>query len=51
MPVFQVEGEPWVMDTAQLAAVPRKTLGHPVADLSDERHTITSALDMLISGI
>ena len=51
MPLLEVDGESWVMDTPQLAGVPRRTLGQPVAELSSQRSTIMMALDMLISGI
>lgn len=51
MPTFDIAGEPWVMDTLQLAGVPRKVLGGVVADLSHERTRILAALDMLVSGI
>ena len=51
MPRLAVGDKDMVMDTAQIAGVPRRMLGEPVADLSAERHTILSALDLLISGI
>ncbi|HZX79502.1 MAG TPA: CcdB family protein [Lysobacter sp.] len=51
MPVFEFGGGKWVMDTLQLAGVPHRTLGAPVADLSAERTRILAALDMLVSGI
>ncbi|MBS0199719.1 MAG: CcdB family protein [Proteobacteria bacterium] len=51
MPILEVAGEQWVMDTTLLAGVPRSILGKPVADLSHQRAAIMSALDMLISGI
>jgi toxin CcdB len=51
MPTFDIAGEPWVMDTLQLAGVPRTVLGGAVADLSHERARILAALDMLVSGI
>lgn len=51
MPEFEVDGARMVMDTLQLAGVPRKALGKPVADLSTERAAILAALDLLISGI
>lgn len=51
MPQFEIEGRPLVMDTLQLAGVPRRILGTPVAELSHERTQILAALDMLISGI
>jgi len=51
MPQLEVGDEMMVMDTLQLAAIPRAALGVPVADLSQQRSTIMAALDMLISGI
>jgi len=40
-----------VMVTPQLAGVAKKHLGSVVAELSDQRHEIISALDLLITGI
>jgi len=51
MPQLPVGDEIMVMDTLQLAAIPRAALGAPVADLSVQRSTIMAALDLLISGI
>ena len=51
MPQLPVGDEMMVMDTLQLAAIPRAALGVAVADLSQQRSTIMAALDMLISGI
>jgi len=51
MPALQVDGKMLVMDTLQLAAIPRTAIGPVVADLSHERSTIMAALDLLISGI
>ena len=51
MPVFEVEGNPVVMLTPQLAGAPRKVLGKQVADLSAMRNEIIAALDLLITGI
>ncbi|MCM2336226.1 MAG: CcdB family protein [Pseudomonas sp.] len=51
MPLLDVLGEPLVMDTPQLAGVPQKALGAPVANLCHERSAILAALDVLISGI
>jgi len=36
--------------TQSLSAIPASILGQPVADLSDRRDEITSALDMLLHG-
>ncbi len=51
MPQFEVEGEPVVMVTPQLAGISRKALGEQVADLSAMRNEIIAALDLLITGI
>lgn len=51
MPQLRIGDETMVMDTLQLAAIPRAALGAPVADLSVQRSTIMAALDVLISGI
>ncbi len=50
MPVLDIGGERWVMLTAQLAAIRVRDMGKAVADLSSERFTIISAIDMLLSG-
>ena len=51
MPALRVGDEEYVMETQQLSAVHRKLLGHTVADLSNQRHVIMAALDMLFTGI
>lgn len=51
MPAFDIDGKRMVMDTAQIAGVPLRMLGKPVADLSHERHTILAAIDVLTHGI
>lgn len=51
MPLLRVGDDTMVMDTLQLAAIPRGALGAPVADLSADRAVIMAALDLLISGI
>lgn len=50
-PTFDVDGEPHVMMTPQLAGVPKKLLGAKVADLSAKRDEIIAALDLLMTGI
>jgi toxin CcdB len=50
-PVFEVEGRELAMLTPELAGVPAKALGAPVASLSDQRGAIVAALDLLITGI
>jgi toxin CcdB len=51
MPRLLVGGRQVVMDTAQIMGIPVRMLGKPVADLSEERHAIFSAIDMLTHGI
>jgi toxin CcdB len=50
-PIFEVNGERYVMVTQSLSAVARKELGAPVGAI-DRRHEYdaTNALDMLLSG-
>lgn len=50
-PIFEVDGKQYVMMTPQLAGIPKKLLGATVADLSERRDEIISALDLLITGI
>lgn len=49
-PVFEIKGEPVVMVTQFLAAVPVGVLKPPVANLADEFDKITNAVDMLMQG-
>lgn len=50
-PVLDIDGEPYVAITQQLAAVDRKALGKMVCDLGHHRSDIIAALDFIISGI
>lgn len=49
-PVFELEGESYVMATQFAAAVPVAELGERVASLRGHDIAILNALDMLISG-
>jgi toxin CcdB len=49
-PVLTVNGEEVLMSTPELAGYPVRDLGAKVASLSDERITIFSAIDFLLSG-
>jgi toxin CcdB len=50
-PVFEIEGEPHVLHTAEMAAIPSGLLkGPPVADLCGSDYEIRGALDMVFSG-
>ena len=50
MPLLEIEGESWVMLTAQLGAIRVQDMGLEVANLSDKRFTIIAAIDVLLSG-
>ncbi|UQY32533.1 CcdB family protein [Pseudomonas fulva] len=50
-PRFEIEGEPYVMMTPQMAGIANKQLGLMVADLTARRDEIIAALDLLITGI
>ena len=51
MLVLEVDGKRFVMHTAELAGVSRKSLGLPVGSLATRRLDIVGALDVLISGV
>ncbi|MBT4288718.1 MAG: CcdB family protein [Deltaproteobacteria bacterium] len=49
-PIFNIRGRNCVMLTPQLAAIPLSDIGSTVANLSEFRYEILSALDFLITG-
>ena len=49
-PVFTLAGQPYVMATHLLSAVPRPLLGKPLRSLSEHQDEITQALDTLLTG-
>jgi toxin CcdB len=51
MPVFEIEGSPVVMHTAEMAGIARKALGPQVSSLAGHRNEIVAALDVVISGV
>ena len=50
-PAFKIDGEPAVMLTQQLGAVPRRSLKHKVASLERHRTEIIAAIDFLLGGV
>jgi toxin CcdB len=46
----EVGGEPFVLATHLLGAIPRRELGRPIGSLAAERDAITRALDLLFTG-
>ncbi|MFT5625011.1 MAG: toxin CcdB [Yoonia sp.] len=49
-PTFDIDGQPVVMFTQFLAAVPKGVLKSPVGSLNKECDTVATAIDMLIQG-
>jgi toxin CcdB len=50
-PVFEIENHKMAMLTPELAGVSRKALGERIGNLSEERHLIIAALDLLFTGV
>lgn len=50
-PVFLIDGDELALIAHEAGPVNARQLKHPVASLRSEAHTITSALDAVISGI
>lgn len=49
-PIVQVQGESFMLDTLQMAAIPRKVLKNAVQSLASEQAQIVSALDFVFNG-
>lgn len=49
-PIIDIDGDPHVMATQFLSAVPTSPLGNPVANIAARADDITRALDMLFQG-
>ena len=49
-PILEFEGEKYVLITPQLAGVARSDLGPTAGTLANQRQTIISAMDFLLSG-
>ena len=50
-PVFDIDGEKFVLYTEQLTAVDRNKLKPATASLEDHHHEIVQAIDFLLEGI
>jgi toxin CcdB len=48
---LEIDGKPYLMLTPELAGIPRKALGEPVANVASERSAIIAALDLAFTGI
>jgi hypothetical protein len=45
-----VEGEPFLLATQLLGAIPLRELGRPIGNLGPEQDAISRALDLLFTG-
>jgi toxin CcdB len=50
-PVFNIDGDDFVMMTQHVFAIPKERLQKPVAHLLSEDVSITNALDLLLTGV
>lgn len=50
-PVLEIEGERFVLSTAELAAIRTSSLGDPVGNILKHRDTVMAALDFAFTGI
>lgn len=50
-PRFRVEGATLIMNTAEIAGVPKRILGEVVGSASHQRGEVIAALDVLFFGI
>jgi toxin CcdB len=50
-PRIKIDGQPYVIFVAQLAAVPRNQIGSVIGNAAPERYEITRAIDMIFTGI
>lgn len=50
-PVFEIDGERYVMMTSHIAGVQARELGAVVASLAEHHAEITAALDILLTGV
>jgi toxin CcdB len=50
-PIFEINGESYVFAPQAIATVPVKVLGSPKSSLDRDYHTLTRALDILLTGV
>ena len=51
VPKLEIEGDPFLALTPQLAGVSTRELGVPVTNLREQRDEIIAALDLLVTGV
>jgi toxin CcdB len=50
-PLVTVRGRKYVVLVSQLAAVPKRAIGHAVGNVMEFRYEIVAALDLLFTGV
>lgn len=50
-PIFEIDGQQYMMATQLASAVDAKELGTCIASLADRRYDILNAVDMLLTGV
>ena len=50
-PIFNIDGEDYVMMTQQIFAIPNERLGKPVTSLVEEDRSIINAIDLLLTRV
>jgi toxin CcdB len=50
MPVIQIQGEDFIVETPKIGSVPTRILKNRVCSLSEKQNLITAALDFLFQG-
>lgn len=50
-PVFELDGQAYLMMTQQIFAIPVERLGRVFISLADEHSVIMNAIDLLLTGI
>ena len=50
-PSVEISGKSFLIMTTQVAGIPARYMGAQVMDISERRHEIIAAIDMLVSGV
>jgi toxin CcdB len=50
-PVLNFDGQPHVMLTSEMTALPQRLLGPTIGDVREDSYTILRAVDMVFTGI
>ena len=50
MPIFEIKGSNYALETPKMAAVPRKLLKQEIGSLKGQQHLVMTAIDRLFHG-